>query len=302
MKASLRALLAGVIDYAGLFPPAKLPLEEALANYQRYREGPDAWMLGRFVCPAARLKEIPEGVTLNCSATGRGGDSNELLAWLTALEEDLADIEAARAQVEVLEVKLPARLLSPGQGLPDLLTMISSNYREAKLAFAFEAPVTERGEFSRLLGALRECEFRERAVFKLRAGGLEAKAFPTCEQVAEALVACHRARLPLKATAGLHHPLPRFDPALQARMHGIINLFVAGVLVHARGIDPATAQAILEEEDASRFRFEDGALYWGDLKATTGEIAEARRDAVLSFGSCSFDEPRDDLRALGWIR
>src|SRR5579871_4947635 len=58
MSASLRALLAGVIDYAGLFPPAKLPLDRAVRHYARYRTEPEGWMLGRFVCPASRLMEL----------------------------------------------------------------------------------------------------------------------------------------------------------------------------------------------------------------------------------------------------
>ena len=58
MNASLRALLSGVVDYAGLFPPAGLPLDQAIRNYARYRQGSDAWMLGRFVIPAARLAEF----------------------------------------------------------------------------------------------------------------------------------------------------------------------------------------------------------------------------------------------------
>jgi hypothetical protein len=58
MSPSLRALLAGAIDYAGMFPPAKVPLEEAFRNYIGYRESPDAWMLGRFVCPAQQLREV----------------------------------------------------------------------------------------------------------------------------------------------------------------------------------------------------------------------------------------------------
>src|SRR5438445_5076250 len=58
MRRSLRALLEGVIDYAGLFPPAKLPLDQAIRNYARYRQEPEAWMLGRFVIPAARLGEL----------------------------------------------------------------------------------------------------------------------------------------------------------------------------------------------------------------------------------------------------
>jgi hypothetical protein len=47
-----RALLAGLWDYAGLFPPAELPLEDALAEWQRIRASDDAWMLNRFVAPA----------------------------------------------------------------------------------------------------------------------------------------------------------------------------------------------------------------------------------------------------------
>ncbi len=59
---SLQALLGRLIDYAGLFPPASLSIEEALANYARYREGEHAWMLGRFVVPAARAAEVPANV------------------------------------------------------------------------------------------------------------------------------------------------------------------------------------------------------------------------------------------------
>src|SRR5271166_5986544 len=72
MYASLRALMTNVIDYAGLFPPAQLPLDQALRNYASYREGPDAWMLGRFVCPAAKLAELTSFPPL--SVVGCGGD------------------------------------------------------------------------------------------------------------------------------------------------------------------------------------------------------------------------------------
>src|SRR4051812_41630301 len=58
MTFGLRTLLAGIIDYAGIFPPARLPLEQAIRNYARYRQGPASWMLGRFVCPAAQLTPL----------------------------------------------------------------------------------------------------------------------------------------------------------------------------------------------------------------------------------------------------
>ncbi|HEX3683401.1 MAG TPA: hypothetical protein VHU83_12770 [Bryobacteraceae bacterium] len=56
---ALHALLDRLIDYAGLFPPASLPLDRALANYHHYREGKQAWMLGRFVIPASQLPRVP---------------------------------------------------------------------------------------------------------------------------------------------------------------------------------------------------------------------------------------------------
>ena len=51
----IRTLLEGSIDYAGLFPPAGLPLETALRNYAAYSAGEAAWALGRFILPVGRL-------------------------------------------------------------------------------------------------------------------------------------------------------------------------------------------------------------------------------------------------------
>src|SRR5271155_5584079 len=100
MNASLRALLTGIVDYAGLFPPAKLPLDQAIRNYARYRTDPESWMLGRFICPASRLGELQPfhdelfvtGEPFVFSALGTGGKtSDELLA---GLRQNLSDIDA----------------------------------------------------------------------------------------------------------------------------------------------------------------------------------------------------------------
>ena len=55
MTDARRALLGGLIDDAAQFPPARLPLAEALAGYRANAAGPHAWLQGRFLCPAARL-------------------------------------------------------------------------------------------------------------------------------------------------------------------------------------------------------------------------------------------------------
>jgi len=47
-----RALLQNLFDHAAMFPPASLPLDEALAEDRRAQASPHAWLLGRFVVPA----------------------------------------------------------------------------------------------------------------------------------------------------------------------------------------------------------------------------------------------------------
>ena len=51
-------LLAELIDYAGLFPPAQLDMEPAVAEFARQRGSGDAWILSRFVVPLGRLEEL----------------------------------------------------------------------------------------------------------------------------------------------------------------------------------------------------------------------------------------------------
>jgi hypothetical protein len=57
VPAALRALLTETIDYAGLFPPAALPLAIVEERYRGFRASPEAWMLNRLVLPMAKLAE-----------------------------------------------------------------------------------------------------------------------------------------------------------------------------------------------------------------------------------------------------
>jgi len=52
------ALFARLIDHAPLFPPAQLPLSEALQEHREAREGPHGWIVRRFVAPASVLPAL----------------------------------------------------------------------------------------------------------------------------------------------------------------------------------------------------------------------------------------------------
>ncbi|MGH7227245.1 MAG: hypothetical protein ACRELF_28860, partial [Gemmataceae bacterium] len=256
MFASLRALLTGLIDYAGLFPPAHLPLDQAIRNYARYRQESEAWMLGRFIVPASRLEDLEPyheelfrvDPPFAFSVLGRGGAN--LTEFLTNLRDDLRDVAAFRKRhgdrvsVEVLETRLPPDLVDPL--LPESALSLYKTLRIFPLLDLF--PFCEAtGRPEELLEQLTQLT-DEQLGFKLRCGGLEASAFPSSEQIAAALLSCLDAGIPFKATAGLHHPLPRFDAGVQARMHGFVNVFFAGVLAYARNLSPKQLCPLLDDD------------------------------------------------------
>jgi hypothetical protein len=304
MTRALRALLAGSIDYAGLFPPAKLPLEPAAANFVSYARHADAWMLGKFVCPTTKLAELaallpgpihgrlPWGV----SALGRGGET--VTAWLDGMKEDLALIgQQSRDVLTVgaLEVRLPAEAFTTPDGVHRCLKAFP---RPGGGLFV-EVPAGP-GFLDRTRATLPELA-KLGFGFKLRCGGLEAAAFPESAVVAEVLAGAVTEEVPLKATAGLHHPIRRKDEALGAWMHGFVNLFVAALFASAENFSAETLIDILDDRDPASFHFSDDGLSWRGHGLALDAIDSGRRNVILSFGSCSFDEPRDDLRQLGWL-
>jgi hypothetical protein len=136
--------------------------------------------------------------------------------------------------------------------------------------------------------------------YKLRTGGVTADAFPTSAQIASALVTAATHQLPIKFTAGLHHPIRQFRDEVKTKMHGFLNVLGAAVLAAEHQWDADQAAMMLEDEDSGSFSFTDDFFAWGDWKIDT-ERLQYRRKFVRSFGSCSFDEPRDDLRALNLL-
>ncbi len=306
---ALGAFMAQIIDYAGLFPPASLPLESALDNFLRYREGPDAWMLARFVLPASRLEELARHSfrpSLRLSLLGRGGVDPE--SWLAGLTQDLETLAAfqeahpGQVQVELFEARLPAGLLR--QGDPGQVAALAEAAQE-RLGPGIRAfyEVPQGPDWSALLPVVVAglAQLDGAAGFKLRCGGVEPHMIPSPSQVAAALMACHEGDVPLKCTAGLHHPVRRMDPELGVPTHGFVNVFGAGLLLAGAGLNRSTVEAILLEEDPGAFAFTDQGFAWRGHALDVATLARLRQRALVSFGSCSFDEPREDLRALGWL-
>jgi len=301
--ASLRALLTGSVDYAGLFPPADLELEPALQNYAAYIRDPDSWMLGGFVLPSAKFADAAASLkrciltqSLRISALGpRTENPAQFTTALRTVSETIRAFNAGqsdRAEVTQIEMALPAK---PGVHLAEANAILA----DLVLPTFWEA-VPDEAE--RTIGFLSERRRTGtgRFGFKLRTGGVIASAFPSSVQIARALVAATQGGVPIKFTAGLHHPVRKFDPSVQTKMHGFLNVLGAGVLAAEHEWDVQQTAHMIEDEDASAFSFEDESFTWHEWKVPTARIG-AHRKIVTSFGSCSFDEPRQDLRALNLL-
>lgn len=324
MRRSLKALLSGVVDYAGMFPPAQLALSPAIRNYANYRAEPEKWMLGRFICPAIKLADVSphvenlfgSGSALSLSVLGRGGrDSATFLDGLRLDMQDMAELRGkhgSRVNAAVMEVKLPIEVLlgdaSRSKALLEKCATIIEAHGPPELVVYYEVGVGWNWRETipavvAVIAATRELPHDKCLPpgFKLRTGGVDSAAFPSCEEVAGVICACRDAAVPLKFTAGLHHPIRKHDAGVDTKMHGFINVFGAGVLAVAAKLEPNIVCEILNDEDATNFIFNEDGFRYGEHSATTAEIEAARTSGIMSFGSCSFDDPRDDLRTLEWM-
>lgn len=288
MTPSLHRLLAGVIDYAGLFPPAALPMEDAVEEFRRLQAGEDRWIVNRFVCPLTRLGDFLSSVR----------EDEPKAAWpvtvlgssIASFRDDLRAIEAfegqagALVEVEAYEVKSSGGDLTPS----NLRHLVDAGFDDVFV----ELPWSD-GMLDQLM-ALAETD----AVgAKARTGGVEAAAFPPADRLAAFIQENINLDLPLKLTAGLHHPLPNRDPS-GAQAHGFLNVLVGATLTYVHDLNRTELEKILRCEDLEAFWFSPGGLGWRDFEASLEEIDDFR-GLFSSFGSCSVSEPLDDLQALG---
>lgn len=292
---SREALLEHLIDYAGLFPPAAQEMGVAVEAFARYRQGPRAWMLGRFIVPGARL------AAFEAEALREPGRERPLPWRLSVLggADPVVDVESARAllarhpgavQVDALEIRAAH---------PATLGTLLGRLRAVDAPDTYVEIPAASGDAAALLSVVAAAGARA----KIRTGGLTEEMIPPVAVVARFLEQCAEARLPFKATAGLHHPVRSVQrltyaaDSPRATMHGFVNVFVAAALAWHGSIGIELEQ-VLAERAPGAFVFEDGGVRWRHLSLTCEQVRAARSEFARAFGSCSFEEPVTELGEL----
>ncbi len=325
---TLRELLTNLIDYAGLFPPASLPLDKAYKQFTGYINESDEWILSKFICPAKQLSSLAELIKtdennsrpFSISVLGRSGANIE--EFIKGTNDDLLQIINFSKETEnkfhtdAFEVRLPEDLVLENNpnAMYEVLNSVSANFKENlnlpvkkffELTIKSELKNDWKASVNNFASALKrhneyfgQDENFPRSGFKLRTGGVEASAFPSPEQIAYVINICYENQVPLKFTAGLHHPIRHYNESVKTKMHGFLNVFGAGVLLYGNDLIEQDLIDILSDEDAESFKFDGNYFRWKEFKSPIKVIENARKNFVISYGSCSFDEPREDLTTL----
>jgi hypothetical protein len=307
IRPSVRAAFEGLIDYAGLFPPATLPLEEARRQYQEARHEDASWILGRFIVPASRVCEL--GVLQQTRAPAEPTPLSVIVdgsldprQWFASVQGLLAAIGRVRESVPSLRVhalEVPLAPLSAARETFD--AAIGQLGALVDVAGLHDLPV-----YVELPGGKRWRELlpggmaalaRAGLNAKLRCGGVTESAFPPVADVAAFIATAAAEGVAFKATAGLHHPVRHVDASTGFTMHGFLNLLGAAALAPRFDLD-ALLQ-IVAEEDVRAFAFDDTTFAWRDRCVNLDDLRSTRACAFAGYGSCSFDEPIADLTALG---
>src|SRR5579862_127609 len=285
MIGSLRILLDGLIDYAGLFPPAALTMEPTVKNYDVYRRGENAWLLARLVMPAARLGEFEAALgQLPPVGANRG-------VWrLTSSLGPNVEADAAR----ILDFnRRHAASTDPSPAITiESVEMRAANAQEIRttaslipkeLQAYFEIPLSDALESS--LAAIAEVGARA----KVRTGGESPEMFPSSAELARFFSLCAQAGVPFKASAGLHRPvrgLQRYtykSDSASGKMHGFLNVFLTAAFVRD-GMSESDAARLLAEEDPAAFLWEDKGAAWRSHCIGNKQLAAARKSFCLTVG------------------
>jgi hypothetical protein len=298
MNNSLQDLLTNLIDYAGLFPPAALAMNSAARNYDAYRRGENSRRLGRFIVPVSRLEEF-ERAAADFLKTEEKRDpwllsalaGSDLGADLTKIA-DFNERHASEKDAFIDTIETRAESAADIERQISLLPKPLISY--------FEIPIA--ADPTQLITAIAAKDARA----KVRTGGVRSDNFPSSFALARFIKTCADQDVPFKATAGLHHPLrsinrltsePDSAPVL---MHGFLNVFLAAAFAY-NGMDIEELVELLEERSPEAFQFDSGSVTWRGQMVVRGQLRNARSLFAISFGSCSFEEPIEDLQKINLL-
>lgn len=313
---SKNALLASSIDYAGMFPPAALTLQETLQNFYNFRKtATHPYFLKRLVLGIDQVKLLnpkllydngADGSFAKITVLGNPDPSSSYQDFVKKIDWDFREMRRIQERLETssaplglvgYETKLPPSISEPGEGITSgeyifpALEQIESVWAD-KVDVYFE--VGFEGAWKDTITAVtqiikewnRECDGSlAQPGIKIRTGG---QYTPSPEQLGWVISECSQNEVRIKATQGLHSPLTHDN------QFGFVNFLAAinfAFFLSEESFNTADLISCLQETNKEAFCFKAESFSWKDKSLTLEQMETARSMHQACFGSCSLDEP-----------
>lgn len=312
-------LLDNLIDYAGMFPPAALPLDEAIRHYAGHRCSKYPAVLSGFVSTAEGLSEFAnrwahakiDVDTVDVSVVAQRSETGFSVALATALRQ-IYEVVSKNPKINAQCLEIPLPTGNPAEWcrvLADALRIMLET-EGTPPSVAIEVSLTAISGENHLIESLATLIAQHNLLYpklcvaiKFRCGGASKKDYPSCEALAQAIACCGRTKVPLKFTAGLHHFIRGEYTDDRVKMHGLINVMFATFLAYQETeANPEELRAILLEEEAGAFKRDADTIRWRDRSLAIDLAVQARNSSRVKIGSCDFIEPCEELDAAGWLQ
>ncbi|MGO1165857.1 MAG: hypothetical protein ACTMHL_04480 [Janibacter sp.] len=272
-----RALFISLINDAALFPPAALPMDEALHAHAHHRGPGYADLVGPFLVGVSAVDDLVAVLSAGAPApptigvVARPGTSPE-------------DTDAAVRVLRTLE----------GPRLVSLDAAWTPGWRNLDLDdLSVHLEVGREDQDSALDDIASATSFVDVRA-KFRTGPTPDWAWPDAGELATFVIGAGQRHLPFVLTGGLHHVV-RGEHDVSGRaeeQHGLLNVLVA-VHASAGGADEQTVRELLEIREADALA--DIVAGW-----SSPDIA-AVRAAFAGYGCCDVTDPIGELTQLGLL-
>lgn len=329
MIKSIQQLLTSSINYAGLYPPASLGLQEALRSYIDFSHSKYSWMLSSLVLPHDQLPLLSNfsdrrhllDEPLNLCITGP--ETNTLFEFknvINSIEKELLTAHSGypgEVRTHLLELKLPAAsvdTLNPEELIKSLEAVVSSAAESRLLPHRvfFEVPGNEfDAEITKKIIkviAVHNKSILKRKVqnylfsgIKLNCSAKEGAKVPSAKYLAEVLLYARDANIAVKFSGKENAPFPEYNYSIESKMHGFINVLVASMLAYTQDLTIEETVEVLEDRNPENFLFKDEYIAWRELAAPIMEVKMLRMLSITSFNFSNFSAPIHGLKELGYL-
>ncbi len=299
---ALDILVNQLFDYSGMFPPESKSFADAIidsASFSSKLNRP--FMIGAdIVLSFTELKNLSQQLLINSGHKANTafkvavlgskivGEKSDFIDESLYLKNVFHGFDKINAQICSYEIKVANHALTNSNLFENLIESFNC-------PIAIEPDLSQDNWHDTLSESVKIIsKHKDKLTLKIRGTG---PAAINTDKIAVVIYAVSKAKINLKATGGLHHPV--IEAARYSNNLGFLNLGVALYLSHAHQ-ERFTSDDIIECllcDNSSKFTL-NSKLSFKNFSVSLEQLSLLKSSFKFGIGSCSLTEPDSDLCRL----